>query len=447
MGPSVVKVLSDCFKHNFCQSATGNKVPREEFGLRVAKGHGTREYGSVRISVVSDSIESPAGENNTFFEHSAQFKYRWTNLYIHSTVKKVTPGHVNRFQIGNRSVSVSIPRVGEGTAGLLIADPCFQDTSITSLVGCTYSRKYKLAERLPALLNAFVASPDIDYWGILGDNFYDRTGAGSTLFYSMLNHGVKEKPLVTVPGNHDYWILGSPRVASRFDQCGNGHMQFYAMDSEAAARVPIGSNSTPFNFSVNPQEGILAGCNLASPDNSRYFQQLGNVGIVAQSGAFAYQSYDTFVADACQWLATTPGIEVGVLVGHWDNVFLGVQKDMDMPHFYDRVSQVPGCAKLASAGNLKYVMGHTHCNLPHPHFHVDIGFMVAGQGMTGCGNFGMPVLDTTEGRTRFYYFDTSSEERYKAVMDCVPVHGWRACVHLAEVWLDQLRHNESLTFV
>jgi len=438
MGPGILKGIEDCIKYEFCITASG-EPKKEEFGLRVAKGHGLRDYGSVRISIVSDSIVSPAGSGSNFFDYSAQFKYKWTQYYIHSAVKSVIPGQLNNFVLGNRNVSITIPPAGDGVAGVIIADPCFQDTSITALVGCIYAKEFKLATRSPALLNAFVGSFDVDYWGILGDNFYDRTGEGSAIFYSMLNQSVKEKPLITVPGNHDYWILGSPRLSSRNDQCGNGHMQFYAMDSDAAARVPPGSPLAPFNYSVDPRGGFFSACKIASADNSRYFQQMGNVGIIAQSGAYTLEEYMPFVTEACKWLASTPGIEVGILVGHWDNMLLGVQHNMDMPHFYDKVSDVPGCAAFAVAGNLKFIMGHTHCNLPHPHGHVDTGFMVAGQGMTGCGNYGIPVLDTTGGRTRMFYFDTSSDEKYEAVMGCVPKKGWRACINLADVWLDQPR--------
>jgi hypothetical protein len=439
MFTDIIQSEHDCIKHGFCEEAVGTPAV-EDFGLRVAKGHGSRDYGSVRISVVSNSLDSPAGDGSSFFDYSAQFKHRWTQYYLHSAVKSVTPGRVNKFIVGNRTVSISIPAVAQGVVGVIIADPCFGDTSITSLVGCTFAKKFKTAERSPALLNAFVSSSAVDFWGILGDNFYDRTGAGSSIFYSKLNQSVKEKPLITVPGNHDYWILGDPKFSSKLDQCGNGHMQFYAMDNEAASKVPQGSNLAPFNYSVDPDAGLL-GCNAASADNSRFFQQIGNVGIIAQSGAFTIEQYEPFVAAACKWLASTSGIEIGLLVGHWDNGLLGVQPDMDMPHFYDKVSAVPGCAAFAAAGNLKFIMGHTHCNTPHPHGHIDTGFMVAGQGMGGCGNFGIPILDTTGGRTRMLYFDTSTDAKYDAVMACVPSKGWRACTELADIWLDQPRNK------
>lgn len=243
---------------------------------------------------------------------------------------------------------------------------------------------------------------------------------------------------MTVAGNHDYWILGSPEFASVFDQCGNGHMQSYAQDSEAASRVMAGENSAPFNYSVNPSAGhILLGCNKAAPDNSRFFHQIGNLGIIAQSGVFTLDEYKPFMAQACAWLAATPGIRVGMIIGHWDVPDLGVQKDMDVPGFFEHMATLPGCDKLNAAGNLKFFMGHTHCNVPHPHRHNGTGFMVAGQGMQGCGNYGVPVFDTSEGRNRVYYFDTSTDMKYMAVLSCVGTLGWRNCLFLADTWLDE----------
>lgn len=426
-----------CVRAGYCDAAAGEPAP-EEFGLRVAKGHGARPYASVRLSLVSASPASPAAPG--FFDYSGRFKYRWTENYIHTAVKAVTPGQSTQFTVGNRTVSVRIPRAGDGVAGVLIADPCFRSASITSLVGCEFANRFQTASRSPELLNAFVGSSDTDFWGILGDNFYDREGKASAEFFSKLTQAVKETPLVTVPGNHDYWVLGSPGASSPLDQCGNGHMQFYAQDSEAASRVGPGAAAPPFNYSVAPGENhTLGGCNKASPDNSRFYQQLGNLGIVGQSGAFTLEEYRPFAAEACAWLGAAPGVEVGVIVGHWDIAGMGSQKDMDVPDFFDHVRTLPGCDGLSKAGNLKFFMGHTHCNVPHPHKHTGTGFMVAGQGMEGCGNYGVPVLDTTGGRTRVYYFDTASDATYSSVLECVKAKGWRGCLEHATVWLDQVR--------
>lgn len=72
------------------------------------------------------------------------------------------------------------------------------------------------------------------------------------------------------------------------------------------------------------------------------------------------------------------------------------------PHRYDYVSALEGCAAFNRTQSLKFFMGHTHCNDVHPHGRVGAGFRVAGQGMEGCGNYGVPVLDTTEQRIRIW---------------------------------------------
>ena len=66
--------------------------------------------------------------------------------------------------------------------------------------------------------------------------------------------------------------------------------------------------------------------------------------------------------------------------------------------------------------------------------------MVAGQGMEGCGNYGIPVLDTTEGRIRVWYFDVvnvDGVDNYDHIINCITTNGWRKCTHLATKWLDQ----------
>merc|ERR1711918_331645 len=99
-----------------------------------------------------------------------------------------------------------------------------------------------------------------------------------------------------------------------------------------------------------------------------------------------------------------------------------------MPGLYERAKGLPGCDRFDQVGMLKFVMGHTHCNVPHPHGHVNTGFMVAGQGMEGCGNYGIPVLDTTG--VRVYHFEVhskSGQDHYDEIMACVVPNGWRAC--------------------
>ena len=89
---------------------------------------------------------------------------------------------------------------------------------------------------------------------------------------------------------------------------------------------------------------------------------------------------------------------------------------MGTPAVFRRVAAMPGCDR----GTLRYAMGHTHCNMPHPHGYNGTGFMVAGQGMEGCGNYGVPIIDSTEGRLRMWYFpivDTPGFDKLRALFD------------------------------
>ena len=85
-------------------------------------------------------------------------------------------------------------------------------------------------------------------------------------------------------------------------------------------------------------------------------------------------------------------------VGHWNDAGMGCDANMDVPDVFAAISALPGCDALAATGSLRYVMGHTHCNkVTAP----GVGFMVAGQGMSGCGNFGVPVFDTVVNGAKF----------------------------------------------
>jgi hypothetical protein len=290
-----------------------------------------------------------------------------------------------------------------------------------------------------------VPDKDTDFWGIFGDNFYDRTGDITADVFSRISLAAKSKVFMTVPGNHDYWVMGSPAVSTLADQCANGHMQYYAQDAKAAEALLPGSSGAPFNLSIDPGAHRLLGCNLPAIENSFWYNQVGNLGVVGQSGAYSLEESMPLMKEACAWLGQQPGIEVAMLVGHWDDAGMGADSDMAMPQWYEEMAQLPGCAALDARGMLKFVMGHTHCNDPHPHGKIGAGFRVAGFGMEGCNNFGMPLVDTTEDRVRFWYFDTSSDGLYENVTTCVQSKGWRGCTDLATLWLDEPIARASIT--
>ena len=456
--------------------------PLSPVQLRVSKGLGTRPYGTLRVSVITDKdAPPPAGMH---FDYSGEFQHRWTQLALHSSLVELPGGSAANITLGGSTAHISLPAQGAGVAGVLIADPCVKIGSLTALLGCEYGHKMDTFRRTPKLLNAFVGGKDTDYWGVLGDNWYDRTGHTSALVYERIALPTLSKPFITVPGNHDYWILGGPKEAVKGrDQFGNGHMQYYAMDTLAARNAVAGSagpSAMPFNTSVDPEKGIFGplGGNLPAIDNTVFYQQIGNIGIVGFSGAYAISDTLPRIAEACAWLPKQPGLEVAVLVGHWDIPNLGANVDTMTPGLYEHARGLPGCKELDVRGKLKFVMGHTHCNTPHPHQHNSTGFMVAGMGMEGCANYGIPILDSTGGRLRFWYFSVMRaigfderryvasllsdraivekttnrqsamrpprpedrfEDRYEHIMACLEQnHGsWRKCTQFAELWLDE----------
>lgn len=410
--------------------------------VRIAKAFGTKGYDQIRVSVISDSAEAPTAG---FFDYSQQFRHKWTGKYLHTAMKNVTPGFATEFNLGDTAVSVKIPKKGAGVVGVLIADPCVGG----SLIGCKYKNEFQLPDRIPGLINTFAGGADTDFWGILGDNFYDRTGEISTSIFSKISLQAKSKIFTSVTGNHDFWILGTPGVGTRADQCGNGHMQFYSQDSKASESFVAGSTADPYDFSVDPDQGHILGigCTLPAIDNHFWYNQIGNVGLVGQSGAYSLEDATPFMQEACSWLGEQEGLDVALLLGHWDVKGLGASEDMAMPEWFEHMAAIPGCAEFHARGMLKFVQGHSHCNDPHPHGRTDTGFRVAGFGMSDstCSTvqgketrFGMPLVDTTEGRVRFWYFDTMSDESYGNVTSCVQANGWRQCAdEFAIKWLDQ----------
>lgn len=423
-----------------------NKDPE----VRVAKGFGTKGYDQLRISVVSSSQEPPVPD---FFDYSGQFAHRWNQFFLHTTMKTVQPGIEEGIYLGGgRDITVKLPRRGDGIAGLLISDPCVNSPTGFHFLLCDHGARHHTLERLPALINAFAAQPEIDFWSLAGDNFYDRSGQITADVYTRISLKAKSKIFLSAPGNHDYWIYGSPQWGNLYDQCANGFMQYYTLDTKAAQNVLQGSSAAPFDYSVHPFQGRefylikgfpslnwTMGCNLPKVSNFFWYHQIGNVGFIGQSGAHTLEETMPYMKEACAWVVVQPDLDMVLLYGHWDVPDSGAQSGMDLPSWYFQMSQVPGCREFALKGMLKFVMGHTHCNNPHPHPDTNIttGFRVAGFGMGGCGNFGIPVLDTTEARVRLWYFDTSANDKYINVINCVLHQGWRACTNLATLWLDQ----------
>jgi len=114
------------------------------YDVRVTKGFGSKPYGSLRVSVITQASPSSLF-NASAFEYSAKFDKKWTDNYISSSiVEHPSPGGKPfQFMVGNETISIRLPARGAGVAGVIIADPCVEHGSITALVGARTPRSSK----------------------------------------------------------------------------------------------------------------------------------------------------------------------------------------------------------------------------------------------------------------------------------------------------------------
>ena len=75
--------------------------------------------------------------------------------------------------------------------------------------------------------------------------------------------------MASVPGNHDFWVNGSPQLWTRQDQLGNGFMQWYGQDSAAAVAADAAGKDSPFDFSVDPDSATADASTI--PPLSNFF--------------------------------------------------------------------------------------------------------------------------------------------------------------------------------
>ena len=454
--------------------------PRSPLDLRVTPAHAARGAGQIRLSVITN-VSAPLSNVDTFFEYNAPFNYRWTNKYLHSALKPVRPdGSPTTFEINGTTVEISIPAKGSATIGLMIADPCFAGAAAT----CFYADAFQTFDRLTTLVNTLV--PKLDYWQILGDNFYDRDGHLTQAWYDQLTLEVKSTLFATVAGNHDYWGFGDSVIGLDIDQFGNGLMQYYGMDTVSSVQMSLNKstyNGSYIDFSINP-DNRQTHHHIPPLENFFTWFGIGNVGDILYSGGYDYVDSKPYFEQACKWLQEEKP-DVAFIAGHWNDAGMGCSNKMDvrtfalltffqyffpMSHFcfltnffclvvsffaqvpdvYNELRLFEGCKEMDDAFNLKYIMGHTHCNevtANDTRTGDGLGFMVAGQGMEGCANFGVPILETTEttqdekGRVELIYYNVQDyhegSDRYDEILKCFEENGVKGCKDLGTVWLNQ----------
>merc|ERR1712048_181086 len=96
---------------------------------------------------------------------------------------------------------------------------------------------------------------------------------------------------------------------------------------------------------------------------------------------------------------------------------------------------------------LKFFEGHKHCNQIITE---NTGFMVGANGMSGCGDFGLPILDTRNGTETLWYFKLGSNygqrvNNWDEVLSCIESKGFSACTQYADKWMTQSSFNQTHT--
>jgi len=315
---------------------TYSNNPVSPLDLRVTPAHAYRGPGQVRISVISNASATPADKE--FFTYNAPFQYRWTNKYLQSTLKPVRrDGTPTTFNINDVSFEVTVPAKGAGTLGLIFADPCFAGAAAT----CFWASKFQTFERMTELMNVVV--PNVDYWQILGDNFYDRDGHLTQAWYDQLSLNVKSTLFATTAGNHDYWGFGSSIIGLDIDQFGNGLMQYYGMDTISSYQMSQ-NTSIPtghfIDYSIDP-DAKQTKHKLPPLENFFTWFAIGNVGYILYSGGYEYQDTKPYFEEACAWLKKEKPA-VAFIAGHWNDAGLGCSRHMDVPAVYEEVRRGRG---------------------------------------------------------------------------------------------------------
>ena len=266
------------------------------------------------------------------------------------------------------------------------------------------------------------------------------------MFFQNLSLNVKSIPLSMVIGNHDMWIEGGPSDGDEFDQHGNGMMQYYALDP-ASSIDPAVVNTQPgafLDFRLNPDNVAKWNSTLNTASNLVWYNSIGDTAFIGVSGAFTEEELAPHFDAACAWLATEAELSNDIqwlfLFGHWDKDTSqeGEKCDpcphMDTPDMYRRLRNTTGCREFGD--RFKYMDGHTHCNYVQEK---DVGFMIGGSGMQGCGQFGFEYVDSTGGELQIYYFElerVNTTSRSDEILNCIEEKGVSECTSLATIWFD-----------
>lgn len=416
---------------NFNTYVKRGSMPKPFTSIRVAKGLGSRPYEQLRVSVISKEGGVPGGawDYESRFQRCEQNDAK--NFHLSTKLVSVTPGSEQQLQIGNDTVPIRVPPAGEGSVGLLVADPC-----IIGSKWCPYADRYAMKETLQSVINA-LAEHELDYWINVGDLFYDQSGGATSDFFGGLSLRAQGTIHHVLMGNHDYWQNGDPGSASHSDSFGNFHLQWYAQDTMSGKEDP----SKPFDLSRDPSS-----YEVAAASNFQFYNLIGNVAFIGFTNQDSWEDQSLFFGEACAWVGEVKPALL-VLLGHWNKVDMGCASGMDTPDAYKRIMQLQGCSSLGS--RVKYFEGHRHCNAV---VQENTGFLIGSFGMGGGGCFGfpegdgamgLPVLDTRGAKAKLYYFQMgvrgARTENFDAILNCLKASGLDGCTGIPGVftWMEE----------
>merc|ERR1712151_129263 len=195
--------------------------------------------------------------------------------------------------------------------------------------------------------------------------------------------------------------------------------------------------SQPFDFSANPDQN-----EIVDASNTFWYYTMGNVAFIGFANSYSWDIVEPYFKKACQWVNETDPALV-VLQGHWNGDNLGCSSHMDTEDVFTKVQSLHGCDALGT--RLKYVEGHEHCNRVTK---VNTGFLLGSFGFSGCGQFGLPILDTCNGTAKLFYFEIGKDGRrtqhFDEILDCFKTSGYSQCLHFAEEWMNEPLPSTSL---
>lgn len=383
-----------------------NEAACPKMDLKVAKAMYDKGYNKVRVSVVTTPDTEKDCDFGDFFDYNEKFYgvegNNMMTFNLRTALKEVEPGAKCALDIAGEKVIMNTPKAGARVRGLLFSDPCIRQ----QLPGpaCPLGDTFKVKERFSKAINELVGSDEVDFWGILGDNWYDATGKILIEFAEELSLQAKSKAFITVPGNHDFWNAGAPELGQPggVDHFGYGFLQYYGLDV-------VASNAThPYDFSIKPAKSISDPPVTGIPEleNFVFYHQIGNTAHFGQSGAHgtslnpatSHSLLDPYMKKFCDWVGGADDIHTLMIYGHWNGPNLGCQPGMSAVDTYKNIMKLEGCSKKKGL----YFTGHDHCNRLMPNSWVGtddpltVGFMIGASGMKGdCSDMsGFVIVDS-----------------------------------------------------